>query len=78
MIIVFKTNVGTAAYDSDTILKIEYSDASIGVDITYTANNKLEPKILSTHHYLKSAKEFDKILDQWKKSKEPVNDTQKQ
>lgn len=70
MIIVFKTNVGTAAYDSDTILKIEYNDTTVVVGITYTATNKLEHKVLTTHHYLKSAKEFDEILNQWKKSKE--------
>jgi hypothetical protein len=70
MIIVFKTNVGTAAYDSDTILKIEYTYATSVVGITYAAHNKLEPNVLTSHHYLKSAKEFDEILDQWKKSKE--------
>ena len=70
MIIVFNTAVGTAAYDSDTILKIEYNRATVVVGITYAAHNKLEPNVLTTHHYLKSAKEFDEILDQWKKSKE--------
>ena len=78
MIIDFKTNVGTAAYDSDTILQIEYSEPPADVEITYRANNKLEPKILSTRHYIKDKKEFAKILDQWKKSKEPANGTQKQ
>jgi hypothetical protein len=67
---VFKTNVGTAAYDSDTILKIEYTSATVVVGITYAARNKLESQVITTHHYLKSAKEFDEILDQWKKSKE--------
>ena len=70
MIIVFKTNVGTAAYDSDTILKIEYNYATAVVSITYAAHNKLESQVLTSNHYLKSAKEFDEILNQWKKSKE--------
>jgi hypothetical protein len=70
MIIDFKTNVGTAAYDSDTILKIEYTYATSVVGITYAAHNKPEPTVLTSHHHLKSAKEFDEILDQWKKSKE--------
>lgn len=70
MIIVFKTNVGTAAYDSDTIMKIEYNSATVVASITYAAHNKLDPNVLTAHHYLKSAKEFDEILKQWKKSKE--------
>lgn len=69
MIIVFKTNVGTAAYDSDTILNLEYSPA-LGLEITYTSNNKLNPEVKTRHHYLKNNKEFDIILEQWKQSKE--------
>lgn len=69
MIIVFKTNVGTAAYDSDTILNLEYS-SGLGLTITYTSNNKLNPETKTNHHYLKNDKEFDKILEQWKQSKE--------
>lgn len=69
MIIVFKTNVGTAAYDSDTILNMNYS-TELGLNITYTANNKLQPEIKHKHHYLKNDAEFDNILEQWKQSKE--------
>lgn len=69
MIIIFKTNVGTAAYDSDTILNLEYS-SGLGLNITYTSNNKLNPEIKTKHHYLKNNKEFDNILEQWKQSKE--------
>ena len=52
MIIVFKTNVGTAAYDSDTILNFEYS-SGLGLTITYTSNNKLNSETKTNHHYLK-------------------------
>ena len=69
MIIVFKTNVGTAAYDSDTILNMEYTP-SLGLYITYTATDKLNIQIKTKHHYLKNNAEFDKILEQWKQSKE--------
>jgi hypothetical protein len=69
MIIVFKTNVGTAAYDSDTILNLKYSPA-LGLEITYTSNNKLNPEVKTKHHYLKNNEEFDIILEQWKQSKE--------
>lgn len=70
MIIVFKTNVGTAAYDSDTILNLEYTP-SLGLYITYAAtNNKLNCVVKTNHHYLKNDKEFDNILEQWKQSKE--------
>ena len=69
MIIVFKTNVGTAAYDSDTILNLDYTP-SLGLDITYAAANKLNSVIKTNHHHLKNDKEFDNILEQWKQSKE--------
>ncbi|MBO7527558.1 MAG: hypothetical protein J6T74_06680 [Clostridia bacterium] len=70
MIIVFKTNVGTAAYDSDTILNLEYTP-SLGLYITYAAtNNKLNCVVKTNRHYLKNDKEFDNILEQWKQSKE--------
>ena len=41
MIIVFKTNVGTAAYDSDTILNLNYTPTLSELYITYSAINKL-------------------------------------
>ena len=69
MIIVFKTNVGTAAYDSETILNLEYNP-TLGLYITYTATNKLNNVIKTSHHYLDNDAEFDKILEQWKQSKE--------
>lgn len=68
MIIVFKTNVGTAAYDSDTILNLDYTP-DLGLYITYSATNKLNNVVKTSHHYLKNDAEFDKILEQWQKSK---------
>ena len=72
MIIVFKTNVGTAAYDSDTILNIDYTP-TLGLYITYSVTNKLNSVVKTKHHYLKNDAEFDKILEQWQKSKEKNN-----
>lgn len=69
MIIIFKTNVGTAAYDSDTILNLDYTP-SLGLYITYSVTNNLNSVVKTSHHYLKNDKEFDKILEQWKQSKE--------
>ena len=69
MIIVFKTNVGTAAYDSETIMNITYCP-SLGMEITYTSPNKIDGKVFTSRHYLANEKEFDKILEQWKQSKE--------
>lgn len=69
MIIVFKTNVGTAAYDSDTILKLDYTP-ELGLYITYSVTNKLNSAVKIDHHFLKNDEEFDKILEQWKQSKE--------
>ena len=69
MIIVFKTNVGTAAYDSETIMNITYCP-SLGMEITYTSPNKVDSKVFTAKHYLANDEEFDKILEQWKKSKE--------
>ena len=69
MIIVFKTNVGTAAYDSDTILNIDYTPSLRDFYITYTSTNKLNSVVKTKHHYLKNDAEFDKILEQWQKSK---------
>lgn len=68
MIIIFKTNVGTAAYDSDTILNLNYTP-DLGLYITYSATNKLNNVVKTSHHYLKNDAEFDKILEQWQKSK---------
>lgn len=74
MIIVFKTIVGTAAYDSDTILNMEYTP-SLGLYITFTAtNNKFNSTVKTNRHYLKNDEEFDKILEQWKQSKEKNNE----
>lgn len=69
MIIVFKTNVGTTAYDSDTILNLDYTP-ELGLDIIYFTTNKLNGVVKTSHHYLKNDKEFDKILEQLKQSKE--------
>jgi hypothetical protein len=72
MIIVFKTNVGTAAYDSETIMNITYSP-NLGMEITYTSPNKIDSKVFTARHFLANDKEFDKILEQWKQSKETNN-----
>lgn len=69
MIIVFKTNVGTAAYDSDTILNLNYTPTLSELYITYSATNKLNNVIKTSRHYLKNDAEFDKILEQRQKSK---------
>ena len=69
MIIVFKTNVGTAAYDSETILNMDYKQ-TLGLYITYSATNTLDSVVKTSHHYLKNDAEFNKILEQWQKSKE--------
>ena len=72
MIINFKTNVGTAAYDSDTILNLEYSTDLKRIEIHYfpKTNINVNGGVVKRHHYLKDNKEFDKILEQWKQSKE--------
>ena len=72
MIIVFKTNVGTAAYDSDTILNLEYTPDIKRLEIYYfpKTNINVNGSVVKKHHYLKDDAEFDKILEQWKQSKE--------
>ena len=72
MIIIFKTNVGTAAYDSDTILNIEYDPDIKELEIFYfpKANVSVNGGVVKKRHYLKNNAEFDKILEQWKQSKE--------
>ena len=72
MIIVFKTNVGIAAYDSETIMNITYC-RNLGMEITFTSTNKNDCKVLTSRHYLANDEEFDKVLEQWKKSKETNN-----
>ena len=39
MIITFKKTIGTAAYDSDAIVKMEFSP-NCGMEITYAASGK--------------------------------------
>lgn len=70
MIITFKLNIGTVAYDSDTIVKMEFSP-SCGLEITYAASGKgnATPVIQTDRHYITEA-EYERVLDQWKKSKE--------
>ena len=72
MIIVFKTNVGTAAYDSDTILNLEYDPDIKELEIYYfpKTNVNVNGGVVKKHHFLKDNKEFDNILEQWKQSKE--------
>jgi hypothetical protein len=72
MIIVFKTNVGTAAYDSDTILNLNYDPDIKELEI-YSfpkTNINVNGGVIKSHHFLKDNKEFDNILEQWKQSKE--------
>lgn len=70
MIIDFKTNVGTAAYDSDVIVKMEYNPCN-GIEITYAASGKGNciPVFQTDRRYV-TEPEYNKILNQWKKSKE--------
>jgi hypothetical protein len=72
MIIIFKTNVGTAAYDSDTILNLEYDPDIKELEIYYIPKTNINVNgcVVKKHHYLKNNIEFDKILEQWKQSKE--------
>lgn len=72
MIIVFKTNVGTAAYDSDTILNLEYDPDIKELEIYYIpkTNINVNGDVVKRQHFLKNNTEFDKILEQWKQSKE--------
>lgn len=70
MIITFKTNVGSAAYDSDTIVKMEFSP-NLGMEITYATSGKGDatPVIQFDRHYI-TEPEYERALEQWKKSKE--------
>jgi len=70
MIITFKKTIGTAAYDSDAIVKMEFSP-NCGMVITYAASGKgnAAPVIQADRHYITEA-EYEKVLEQWKKSKE--------
>lgn len=72
MIIIFKTNVGTAAYDSDTILNLEYDPDIKELEIFYCPKTNINVNgcVVKRRHYLKNNAEFDKILEQWQKSKE--------
>ena len=44
----------------------------LGLCITYSATNKLNSVVKTSHHYLKNDAEFDKILEQWQKSKKKL------
>lgn len=70
MIITFKNNVGSAAYDSDTIVKMEFSP-NLGMEITYATSGKgdVTPVIRTDRHYI-TEPEYEQVLEQWKKSKE--------
>lgn len=70
MIITIKQNIGTAAYDSDAIVKMEFSP-NCGIKITYAVSGKgnATPVIQTDHFYIDEA-EYDRVLEQWKQSKE--------
>lgn len=70
MIITIKKNIGTVAYDSDVIIKMEYSP-NCGIDITYVASSKgNSTPIIQTDRYFITGPEYNQVLEQWKKSKE--------
>lgn len=70
MIITFKKTIGTAAYGSDAIVKMEFSP-NCGMEITYAASGKghATPVIQTGRHYI-TEPEYEQVLEQWKKSKE--------
>ena len=70
MIITFKQNIGAAAYDSDAIVKMEFSP-NCGLEITYAASGKgnVTPVIQTDRYYITES-EYEQVLEQWKKSKE--------
>ena len=69
-IITFKKNIGTAAYDSDAIVKMEFSP-NCGMEITYAVSGKgnATPVIQADRFYITEA-EYEQVLEQWKQSKE--------
>lgn len=70
MIITFKLNIGTVAYDSDTIVKMEFSP-NCGLEITYAASGKGNATpVIQTDRYYITETEYEQVLEQWKKSKE--------
>ena len=70
MIITFKKTIGTVAYDSDAIVKMEYSP-NCGMEITYVASSKgSSTPVIQTDRYFLTEPEYGQVLEQWKKSKE--------
>lgn len=70
MIITIKKNIGTAAYDGDTIVKMEFSP-NCGIEITYAASGKGNATpVIQTDRFYISEDEYEQVLEQWKKSKE--------
>lgn len=70
MIITFKKNIGTAAYDSDDIVKMEFSP-NCGIKITYAVSGKGNATpVIQTDRFYVTESEYDRVLEQWKKSKE--------
>ena len=70
MIITVKKKIGTVAYDSDTIVRMEFTP-NCGLEITYAASGKgnSTPVIQTDYYYITEA-EYEQVLEQWKKSKE--------
>ena len=70
MIITVKKKNGTVAYDSDTIVRMEFTP-NCGLEITYAASGKgnSTPVIQTDYYYITEA-EYEQVLEQWKKSKE--------
>lgn len=70
MIITVKKKIGTVAYDSDTIVKMEFTP-NCGLEITYAASGKGNATpVIQTDLFYITESEYDQVLEQWKKSKE--------
>ena len=70
MIITFKLNIGSVAYDSDAIVKMHFSP-NCGIEITYAVSGKGNATpVIQTDRYYITEPEYKQVLEQWKKSKE--------
>lgn len=70
MIITIKQNIGTAAYDGDANVKMEFSP-NCGIKITYAVSGKGNATpVIQTDRFYVTESEYDRVLEQWKKSKE--------
>jgi hypothetical protein len=68
--ITFNLNIGTVAYDSDVIIKMQFSK-NCGIEITYAVSGKGNATpVIQTDRYYITEPEYKQVLEQWKKSKE--------